>query len=232
VEFQHADNLSLILFSIFAVVMAFFCFKAIMLATQWKKWSVIYLGIILLFSIAASSGLMVKSFIPMGPILFTLVFIFSIAFSLSAAGAEVSKILPITILIGFQGFRFPLELILHHWASIETIPNTMTWTGQNWDIATGILSLCSIPFIHRSKQVALVVNSIGFLLLLNVIRVVVLSSPLPFAWELANPLRLVVYFPYCLIGPLFVLPAFAGHLLAYRKILAQNEGTPKPMERR
>lgn len=219
-EFQQADNVSLILFCIFSIFMALVCVKAIRRTTNWPIWSVLYLGLISFFSIAAATGIAAERFVPTGPILFALIFVFGIVFSFSTSGAQLAKLLSLTVLIGFQGFRFPLELILHHWAAIGTIPETMTWTGQNWDIATGIISIFSIPFIRRSKLFALAVNLIGFLLLLNVIRVVVLSSPLPFAWELENPLRLAAYFPYCLIAPLFVLPALIGHLLTFRKILS------------
>jgi hypothetical protein len=53
----------------------------------------------------------------------------------------------------------------------------------------------------------------------NVLRVVVLSSPFPFAWPLANPLQLALYFPYVLIAPLFVGAALAGHLVAFRALV-------------
>ncbi len=221
-EFQHADNTSVALFCLLSLGMAFVCFRTIALAGNWKKWSVIYVIIISLFSIVAGSGIIVRNFFPIGPLLFALIFLFGMIFSFSKSGGEATKFLTLAALIGFQGFRLPLEIILHHWSTIGTIPETMTWSGQNWDIATGVLSVISIPFVSRSKSAALIVNSIGFLLLLNVIRVVVMSSPLPFAWELSNPLRLVSYFPYCLVGPLFVLPALVAHLLTYRKILVHG----------
>jgi hypothetical protein len=142
--------------------------------------------------------------------------------AVSDAGKKVSQYFSLTALIGFQAFRLPLELILHQWAEIETIPSTMTWTGQNWDILAGIVSLLAIPFLKKSKRLAWAVQIIGFVLLLNFLRVVMMSSPLPFAWELDIPLQLIQYFPYCLIGPLMVGPAMAVHLITFRALARQR----------
>jgi hypothetical protein len=187
-------------------------------SSRGKKWKITLLIIAAVFSAAALSGIVLKSFVPFGPMLFALLFISAITFSFSDSGKQLSEVLAFSALIGLQGFRLPLELILHHWSSIGTVPETMTWTGQNWDILAGAISILAIPFLNKSWKAALIVNTFGFLLLLNVVRVVVLSSPLPFSWQLENPLLLVAFFPYCLIGPLFVMPALIGHLIVYRKI--------------
>ena len=125
---------------------------------------------------------------------------------------------PVVWLVGLQTFRLPLELILHHWAEIGTIPKTMTWTGSNIDIVAGIVALLFTPLLRFHKKLVWVPQLIGFFLLLNVLRVVLMSSPFPFSWELETPLLLAMYFPYVLIAPLFVLPAFMAHLLLFKKL--------------
>lgn len=102
----------------------------------------------------------------------------------------------LTSFVGFQVFRLPLELLLHHWANHGTI-----------------------PWVSRFRWIAWSTQLVGLALLINVVRVVVMSSPFPFSWQLENPLQLVMYFPYALIGPLFVGVALAGHLLTFRKLL-------------
>lgn len=158
-------------------------------------------------------------FIPAGPILFLSVFTGSIYLAFSKVGTQISDTFSLKFLIGLQAFRFPLELILHHWAETNTIPETMTWTGQNWDVATGVMALLALPFLNKSQKLAWFVQTVGFCLLFNVLRVVMFSSPLPFAWPLQNPLQLIGYLPYALIGPLFVGVALTFHLISFRKLL-------------
>ena len=202
--------------------MSVLCIMALSRSSQRILWIALFGLLNLVFGIVGLSGLVIDHFIPFGPMLFSLIFIFGIFYSFSVSAKGLSLALPVTVLVGFQGFRLPLELILHQWATVGTVPETMTWTGQNLDVITGILSLVAIPFLSKGKKIALFVNTVGFLLLLNVVRVVVLSSPLPFAWPLENPLLLIAYFPYCMIAPLFVMPAFIGHLLVFRKWYLEN----------
>ncbi len=65
---------------------------------------------------------------------------------------------------------------------------------------------------------AWIAQLVGVVLLANVMRVVVMSSPLPFAWQVEPPLRLIEELPYALIGPLFVAPAVAAHVIAIRQL--------------
>lgn len=218
-SFQHADNISLIVFVLFSLIMLCILIKTLLILQSKKTWLTLFISLVLLFSLGAISGLTSKFFIPLGPLLFGLGFIYSFSLVFSSAGKELAQKLSFVFLIGFQSFRLPLELILHHWAELKTVPPTMTWTGQNIDILAGILSLIAIPILRKSSRFVILFNSIGFLLLLNVFRVIILSLPVPFAWKLDYPIRLIEFFPYCLIAPLFVVPALIGHLLVFRKSL-------------
>jgi FkbM family methyltransferase len=115
--------------------------------------------------------------------------------------------------------RLPLELILHSWGEQGTIPVQMTWAGQNFDVLTGITSLLLMKHVDKNRRVAWFANILGFGLLMNVLRVVVLTSPIPVGWNLENPLRLILYNPYAFIGPVFVIPALVLHLITFRKLL-------------
>ena len=97
---------------------------------------------------------------------------------------------------------------------------TMTWEGSNLDVITGVLALLCAPLAGRWRGAAWLANAVGLVLLVNVIRVVVLSSPLPFAWPDVSPrLQLGMYLPYALIAPVCVGGALAGHVVLTRALL-------------
>lgn len=140
---------------------------------------------------------------------------------LSPVGRWLSYV-PIPALVVFQAFRLPLELVLHAWARQGVIPETMTWTGANWDIVSGILAILCAPLSARRRIVAWSFNVIGFALLLNVMRVAILSSPLPFAWAVEPRLALAFHLPYALIMPICVGGALLGHIALTRALLAKS----------
>ncbi|NDE14866.1 hypothetical protein EBZ80_08055 [bacterium] len=84
------------------------------------------------------------------------------------------------------------------------------------------LALFCTFFVNKSKVTAWIFNGIGALLLMNVIRVVVPSAPLPISWHLENPFQLPFHFPYVLIAPLCVWPACVGHVVLARALMTQK----------
>ena len=153
------------------------------------------------------------------PLFFGGILVVSAGAGLSPLGARFADRVPLTALVVFQAFRLPLELVLHTWAAQGTIPSTMTWTGQNWDIVSGIVALAAAPWVARRRGLAWGANVVGGLLLVNVIRVAVMSSPLPFAWGQQPPLLLALHLPYALIGPVCVGGALFGHVVLTRALL-------------
>src|ERR1700679_2459469 len=99
----------------------------------------------------------------------------SVLLGLSPLGKWMAIACPVPWLVAFQGFRLPLELVLHSWVHQGVIPKTMTWNGSNWDILSGIAALGLAPLSMRSKPAAWAANIVGGVLLVNVIRVAVLS---------------------------------------------------------
>jgi len=146
-----------------------------------------------------------------------------IAVALSPVGRWLASGLPIAALVGFQALRLPLELVLHDWAGQGSIPETMTWSGSNFDVVTGVLALAVAVFARRSRVAAWVVNVVGLVLLGNVMRVAMLSSPAPFGWHLPNPLLLPMHLPYALIVPVCVAGALAGHIVLTRALLGGRQ---------
>tara|TARA_R110002111_G_scaffold177213_1_gene243292 strand:- start:30 stop:773 length:744 start_codon:yes stop_codon:yes gene_type:complete len=181
----------------------------------------VWLGI---FYAVVRSGAIAAQPMPRLVLLFVSVNIVSIVIGLSAIGRWLASGLSLGTLVAFHGFRLPLEIVLHSWAQQGTIPATMTWNGSNFDIITGVLAFLIAPFATRFRGLAWGFNLIGLGLLINVIRVAVLSSPLPFAWPLDNPLLLGLHLPYALIAPICVGGALIGHIVLFRALL-QNPRT-------
>ena len=146
---------------------------------------------------------------------------FILGVGLSPVGRWLS-LLPLPALVAFQGFRLPLELVLHSWVAQGVIPSTMTWSGKNGDIISGVLALIVAPLCRRSIVWPWIANAVGLMLLGNVMRVAVLSSPVSFGWPIAPKLELIYHIPYALIIPVCVGGALLGHIALTRALLRRS----------
>ena len=188
--------------------------------------NVVLLGVawLAITSSVVASGVIAAAPMPRLPLFFAAANLAGLIFALSPVGCLIARSLPLQALVAFQAFRLPLELVLHNWAARGTVPTTMTWTGQNFDIVTGLVAVVAAPFVTlattRGRLIAWTFNAVGFALLLNVMRVAVMSSPLPFAWKDVNPpLQLALHLPYALIVTVCVAGALAGHAVLTRALL-------------
>lgn len=223
-EFRPASPASVFVFLVVVLgVIAAFLF-AVHRAYQPRRRPVLLVALTLGAGLGALAALVASgrlAALPYGglPMFFGGVLLASTLVALSPLGGALARATPLAALVGFQAFRLPLELVLHDWVDQGTIPGTMSWTGQNWDIIAGTVALLAAPWANRRRGLAWGVNLVGVLLLLNVMRVAVLSSPLPFAWGQQPPLLLAWHLPYALIGPVCVGGAWCGHLVLTRRLL-------------
>lgn len=230
-NFTPASGPSIVAFGAIVLAVLFALTWAIRHAYQSFKATALY-GVLLGIWLGIHCALVVSGRLPSLP-LGGLPFVFAptlaiwIALALSPVGRRLAATIPLSALVGFQAFRLPLELVLHGWATQGVIPGTMTWTGQNWDIISGIVALACAPLTIRYRQAARIANLIGFALLLNVMRVALLSSPLPFGWGQQPPLLLAYHFPYTLIVPVCVGGALFGHLILTRALWATRPPAPR-----
>ena len=221
-EFHPASPASVIAFRfIIAAVVAEF-FWAVHRAYGRGRASVIALSVLFVW-LGALSGLVASgrmTSLPLQglPFFFAPILVLSAGAALSPFGGKIATAVPLAALVGFQAFWLPLELVLHSWASQGTIPETMTWTGQNWDILSGLVALVAAPLTGRYPGAARFANIVGLALLMNVMRVAVMSSPVPFGWGQQPPLLLALHLPYAFIGPICVGGALFGHLVLTRKL--------------
>ncbi|HVU04141.1 MAG TPA: hypothetical protein VHE30_20430 [Polyangiaceae bacterium] len=160
--------------------------------------------------------------------------------SRSALGRGIATGAPLALLVGAQGFRLPLELVMHE-ASLEGVmPPQMSFQGLNFDIVTGALALVLAAGLALEKVprgVVLAWNVVGTALLANVVTVAVLSAP----WfAFFGPDRVntfVLHLPYTWLATVMVPFALFGHLTVFRALREgraegvtprRSDGSPRP----
>lgn len=120
--------------------------------------------------------------------------------------------------------RVPVELLLFGLFTYKTIPQIMTFEGNNLDILSGITAVAVYYFGYVKKKLSRTVlilwNIICLGLLINIVSLAVLSAPFPFqqlAFE--QPNVAVLYFPFVWL-PCCVVPiVLFSHLAVIRQLL-------------
>ena len=159
------------------------------------------------------------------PFAVLVVAIFAIATGLAAGkiGLRLSRYLPLWVLVGVQSFRFPLEIAMHRMAERGVMPDQMSYSGQNFDILTGISAIVVALLIRAGvagRRLALIWNLAGLGLLINIVTVAIVSTP-RFAWFGPDRLNVwVMYAPFVWLPAVMVLAALAGHLIIFRAVRA------------
>jgi hypothetical protein len=144
----------------------------------------------------------------------------TVALAFSPLGTRLVERAPLHALIGYQVFRVPLEFWLQSMHAHGAIPEQLTWSGQNFDVVSGIAALlvASLAWRGRASRRQIVAwNWLGFALLLNVGRIAVGSLPTPLrSFTEEPPLVLPTTFPYVWLPAFLVQAAFFGHVLVWR----------------
>ena len=150
----------------------------------------------------------------------------TLVLALTSPGRVLAAALPPAFWLCFQGFRLPLETVLHLWQEAGTIPVQMSWSGQNLDVLSGIVALALGWFWWRrpeARWAGWVGHAVGLALLFNVARIALLSIPSPFRVFEGPPLLLPMHAPYLLVLPFAVCAALFAHIVGIRALL-QSEG--------
>jgi len=182
---------------------------------------------LLLTVLAAASGVLRRfdAFPPPFAGLVLAVAALGIAVPWSPLGTRLVRGLPLWVLVGSQVFRFPLELLMHR-AHVEGVmPVQMSYSGQNYDILTGVSAGLLGWWLARGRVPHWVVaawNVLGFALLVNVVTVAILSTPV-FRWFGDDRLNtFVAYPPFVWLPAVLVTAALMGHILVWRKLAAER----------
>lgn len=161
------------------------------------------------------------------PFAFLVLAIIALGFVLafSPFGTRIATAIPLWILVLVQGFRLPLELAMHGMYTRGIMPVQMTYTGRNFDIATGALAIVVGLLAARrlvGRGVIAAWNILGLALLINVVSVAILATP-RFRFFGDDYLNVwVTYPPFVWLPAVMVLAALAGHLLIFRALIAQK----------
>lgn len=139
----------------------------------------------------------------------------------STVGRRLAEQVPLWVLVGVQGFRLPLELAMHEMYERGVMPVQMSYSGRNFDIATGAGALLVGGLVlagRAGRRTVAVWNALGLLLLVNVVVVAILSLP-RFRYFGDDHLNVwVTDPPYVWLPAVMVLAALAGHLLIVRAL--------------
>lgn len=184
---------------------------------------------------ASGSGILARPSMP-PPLMVFLVASMAVALwvGLSRVGLRLATGVPIAALVAIQGFRLPLELVLHQWYAEGVLPVQMTYSGRNFDIVSGVVAIVlgvwlwrAAPAPSQARRAVLAFNVLGLGLLITVGTIAVLSSPVPFRQFLNDPpVLLALHFPYGWIVPFCVGAALTGHVIVFRWLAAQSR-TPQ-----
>jgi len=190
------------------------------------KFLVCGISILILTAALALSGILAdfeslppRLLLMLGPL--TIVTVVS---AFSSIGKRFSE-LPLMWLVGFQAFRFPLELMIYQAVSEGVAPPQFTWTGMNYDVIVGVASLVMFPFVKKLPAWAIWCWSVlGIGLLINVVTVAIISTPGPL--KILSPDNTwVAWFPFVWLPTICVMAALFGHLVTIRKILTESKTT-------
>lgn len=154
-------------------------------------------------------------------VMMTSVVALAVTLARSAVGSRLARGASLASLVGFQSFRFPLEMAMHRACEEGLMPVQMSYAGQNFDIVTGITALVLGVALLVTRVPRIVVaawNVLGLILLANILGVAILSTPV-FAYFGPDRLNVwIMWMPYTLLPAVMVLAALAGHLIVFRAL--------------
>ena len=153
--------------------------------------------------------------------------VLSVGLGVSPVGRRLAAGLPLAVLVGVQGFRLPLELLMHRAYEDGLMPVQMSYSGLNFDIVTGITALIVGALLATGRAgvpTARAWNVMGTLLLVNIISIALLSAPTPWRVFRDGPANVwITTVPYVWLPTVMVAFAILGHIVIYRRLRAGRD---------
>lgn len=153
--------------------------------------------------------------------------------SFSTLGKRIAIGIPLWALVAAQGFRFPLELVMHRAAVEGAMPVQMSFAGSNYDIVTGVTAIvlgAALYFRRVSLTWVIAWNVVGFALLINIVTIALLSMPLVQHWGPEQVNTFALRFPYVWLPAILVQAALMGHLLILRRLVRDRAVEQSPID--
>jgi hypothetical protein len=164
--------------------------------------------------------------------LFPCVLAIAIGLALSPVGRRIAFGLPLAALVGYQGFRVLVELVMHRAYVEGLMPVQMSYSGRNFDIVTGLTALLLGAWLlsgeRQSRGLVFAWNTLGLVLLANVVGVALLSAPTPRRVFMNEPANVwITHAPWVWLPAVMVLAALCGHVLVYRRLFGESVASPQ-----
>jgi hypothetical protein len=164
--------------------------------------------------------------------LFPCVLVIAIGLALSPVGRRIALGLPLAALVGYQGFRVLVELVMHRAYVEGLMPVQMSYSGRNFDIVTGLTALLLGAWLlggeRQSRGLVFAWNTLGLVLLANVVGVALLSAPTPLRVFMNEPANVwITHAPWVWLPAVMVLAALCGHVLVYRRLFGESVTSPQ-----
>lgn len=191
-----------------------------------RRASTVIAALLALSAGLAALGLLADfSLPPKLPLFIFSTFALTVWLGASRYGDFLARSLPFWALVGINAFRLPLELLMHRAAEEGVMPVQMSYSGQNYDIATGALAifvavLCK--FGQPPLRLVRIFNVVGVVFLFNVIVIAVLSMPLPIRRYMNEPANTwVAYWPFVWLPVFLVCLALLSHIVILRRLVLE-----------
>ena len=187
---------------------------------------------IALTGVAAARGALHFQTPPTMLALFPCVLAIAVGLALSPLGRRIAFGLPLAALVGYQGFRVLVELVMHRAYVEGLMPVQMSYSGRNFDIVTGLTALLLGAWLltgkRQSRGLVFAWNTLGLALLANVVGVALLSAPTPLRVFMNEPANVwITQAPWVWLPAVMVLAALCGHVLVYRRLFGESVATPQ-----
>jgi len=153
----------------------------------------------------------------------------TLTLAFSKLGTALAHKLPLAVLVGAQGFRLPLELVMHQAYDDGLMPVQMSYSGHNFDIVTGITALVVAVLIAKgnaTRGLVLAWNVMGTVLLFAIMAIAISSTPTFAAYGPHQLNTWVAHFPYVWLPSVLVPSALLGHVLVFRRLAADKQSSP------
>ncbi|MBI3792981.1 MAG: hypothetical protein HY275_19160 [Gemmatimonadetes bacterium] len=152
----------------------------------------------------------------------------AVGLGLSSFGRALATGLPLVALVGYQGFRVAVELLLHRAYVEGLMPVQMSYAGRNVDILSGAgaLAVALWLVVARPRATHAVVfawNTLSLGFLVNILAVAILSAPTPFRVFMNEPANTwITQAPWVWLPTVMVVAALLGHVLVYRRLAIER----------
>jgi hypothetical protein len=179
-----------------------------------------------LSAVAAVSGWLQRTEMPQPMAIMLLVVLAgTCVLGFSGVGRSAAAQVPLVSLVAFQSFRLPLELVMHRAARLGIMPEELSYSGYNMDIATGagalVLSIAMAAGQKVPRGLLWAWNLWGCWCLAVIVFLAVASSPaVRLFGEVPHVNTWVMFLPYVWLPVVLVTAALFGHIVMTRALVS------------